>query len=108
MRSCLTPMSLRDFMRGRSLTEQIDTTTPAGTLTFHIFGAMAEFERSIIRERTRAGLDAARARGRNGGPHVPSPRRILRRPGRCWPIRPLVEQRAMCLGSIELIACHRR
>jgi len=51
----------------RSLTEQIDTTTPAGTLTFHIFGAMAEFERSIIRERTRAGLDAARARGKKGG-----------------------------------------
>jgi DNA invertase Pin-like site-specific DNA recombinase len=51
----------------RSLTEQIDTTTPAGKLTFHIFGAMAEFERSIIRERTRAGLDAARARGRKGG-----------------------------------------
>jgi DNA invertase Pin-like site-specific DNA recombinase len=51
----------------RSLTEQIDTTTPAGKLTFHIFGAMAEFERSIIRERTRAGLDAARARGRMGG-----------------------------------------
>src|SRR5882762_5361393 len=51
----------------RSLTEQIDTTTPAGKLTFHIFGAMAEFERSIIRERTRAGLDAARARGRTGG-----------------------------------------
>jgi DNA invertase Pin-like site-specific DNA recombinase len=51
----------------RSLTEQIDTTTAAGKLTFHIFGAMAEFERSIIRERTRAGLDAARARGRHGG-----------------------------------------
>jgi DNA invertase Pin-like site-specific DNA recombinase len=51
----------------RSLTEQIDTTTASGKLTFHIFGAMAEFERSIIRERTRAGLDAARARGRKGG-----------------------------------------
>jgi DNA invertase Pin-like site-specific DNA recombinase len=51
----------------RSLTEQIDTTTAPGRLIFHIFGAMAEFERSIIRERTRAGLDAARARGRKGG-----------------------------------------
>jgi DNA invertase Pin-like site-specific DNA recombinase len=50
-----------------SLTEQIDTTTAPGRLIFHIFGAMAEFERSIIRERTRAGLDAARARGRKGG-----------------------------------------
>lgn len=44
----------------RSLTEAIDTTTPGGRLVFHIFGALAEFERSIIRERTRAGLDAAR------------------------------------------------
>lgn len=51
----------------RSLTEAIDTTTPGGKLVFHIFGALAEFERSIIRERTRAGLDAAAARGRKGG-----------------------------------------
>lgn len=51
----------------RSLTEAIDTTTPGGKLVFHVFGALAEFERSIIRERTRAGLDAARARGRKGG-----------------------------------------
>ena len=51
----------------RSLTEQIDTTTPGGRLQFHIFGALAEFEREIIRERTRAGLAAARARGRLGG-----------------------------------------
>ena len=51
----------------RSLTEAIDTTTPGGKLVFHIFGALAEFERSIIRERTRAGLDAAAVRGRKGG-----------------------------------------
>lgn len=51
----------------RSLTEAIDTTTTGGKLVFHVFGALAEFERSIIRERTRAGLDAARARGRKGG-----------------------------------------
>lgn len=51
----------------RSLTESIDTTTSGGRLIFHIFGALAEFERSIIRERTQAGLDAARARGRVGG-----------------------------------------
>ena len=50
-----------------SLTEAIDTTTAGGKLIFHVFGALAEFERSIIRERTRAGLDAARARGKKGG-----------------------------------------
>jgi DNA invertase Pin-like site-specific DNA recombinase len=51
----------------RSLTENIDTTTSGGKLVFHIFGALAEFERDIIRERTTAGLEAARARGRFGG-----------------------------------------
>ncbi len=51
----------------RSLTESIDTTTSGGRLIFRIFGALAEFERTIIRERTRAGLAAARARGRTGG-----------------------------------------
>src|SRR4051812_30323764 len=50
-----------------SLTEAIDTTTSGGKLVFHIFGALAEFERNLIRERTKAGLDAARARGRKGG-----------------------------------------
>jgi DNA invertase Pin-like site-specific DNA recombinase len=53
----------------RSLTEQIDTTSTAGKLIFHVFGALAEFERELIRERTRAGLAAARARGRQGGRH---------------------------------------
>lgn len=51
----------------KSLTENIDTTTSGGKLIFHIFGALAEFERDIIRERTQAGLIAARARGRKGG-----------------------------------------
>ncbi|TVM12618.1 transposon DNA-invertase, partial [Oceanidesulfovibrio indonesiensis] len=51
----------------RSLQEAIDTTTPGGKLVFHIFSALAEFERNIIQERTRAGLEAARARGRKGG-----------------------------------------
>ncbi len=51
----------------RSLTEQLDTTTSGGKLIFHVFGALAEFERDLIRERTRAGLAAARARGRRGG-----------------------------------------
>ena len=51
----------------KSITEAIDTTTSGGKLIFHIFGALAEFERDIIRERTQAGLNAARARGRKGG-----------------------------------------
>jgi DNA invertase Pin-like site-specific DNA recombinase len=51
----------------KSLTENIDTTTPGGKLIFHVFGSLAEFERDLIRERTQAGLLAARARGRNGG-----------------------------------------
>ena len=51
----------------KSLTESIDTTTSGGKLIFHVFGALAEFERDLIRERTKAGLEAARARGRLGG-----------------------------------------
>jgi DNA invertase Pin-like site-specific DNA recombinase len=51
----------------RSVTEAIDTTSSGGRLVFHIFAALAEFERGIIRERTRAGLAAARAQGRRGG-----------------------------------------
>ena len=51
----------------RSVTESIDTTTPSGRLVFHLFGALAEFERELIRERVRAGVAAARARGRCGG-----------------------------------------
>ena len=51
----------------RSLTEAIDTTTPQGVLVFHMFSALAEFERALIRERTRAGLKAAKRMGRIGG-----------------------------------------
>src|SRR2546430_1928073 len=51
----------------QSITENIDTTTSGGKLVFHIFGALAEFERDIIKDRTKAGLQAARARGRFGG-----------------------------------------
>jgi len=51
----------------KSLMESMDTTTSGGKLVFHIFGALAEFEHNLIRERTSAGLAAARARGRNGG-----------------------------------------
>ena len=51
----------------RSLTEAIDTTTAGGKLVFHVFAALAEFERGVIRERTKAGLEAARERGKLGG-----------------------------------------
>ena len=51
----------------KSLTETLDAASAGGKLIFHIFGALAEFERAIIRERTRAGLQAAKARGRTGG-----------------------------------------
>ncbi len=55
----------------QSLQESIDTTTSGGRLVFHIFAALAEFERNLIQERTQAGLQAARARGRKGGrPHA--------------------------------------
>jgi DNA invertase Pin-like site-specific DNA recombinase len=50
-----------------SLQEDIDTSSPSGKLVFHIFGALSEFERDLLRERTKAGLDAARRRGRVGG-----------------------------------------
>ncbi|MBK8177016.1 MAG: recombinase family protein [Rhodospirillales bacterium] len=85
----------------RSITEAMDTTTSGGKLIFHIFGALAEFERGVIRERTRAGLDAARARGRTGGrPPALSPddlaaaKALLRDPGIT------VEQVARRLGVV--------
>src|SRR5216683_3050306 len=61
----------------KSITENIDTTTSGGKLIFHIFGALAEFERDIIKERTNAGLQAARARRRKGGrPKALSPKKV--------------------------------
>jgi DNA invertase Pin-like site-specific DNA recombinase len=65
----------------RSLQESLDTTTPGGKLIFHIFGALAEFERDLLRQRTQAGLAAARARGRTGGrpPSLTPTKRALAR-----------------------------
>jgi DNA invertase Pin-like site-specific DNA recombinase len=61
----------------KSLTENIDTTTSGGKLVFHIFGALAEFEREIIRERTQAGLASARSRGKVGGrPKALTPKEV--------------------------------
>jgi DNA invertase Pin-like site-specific DNA recombinase len=61
--------SMRDWLVSgfQSITEKIETGSAAGKLVFHVFAALAEFERNLIRERTKAGLDAARARGRKGG-----------------------------------------
>jgi DNA invertase Pin-like site-specific DNA recombinase len=60
-----------------SLRESLDTTTPGGKLVFHLFGALAEFERDLLRERTAAGLAAVRARGRKGGrPPVMTPQKL--------------------------------
>ena len=63
----------------KSLHESIDTASSSGKLIFHLFGALAEFERNLIKERTLAGLQAARARGRKGGrpPSLDSEKRIL-------------------------------
>ena len=62
-----------------SLQESIDTSTAAGELIFHLFGALAQFEHNLIRERTRAGLQAARARGRKGGRRRQVDERMLAR-----------------------------
>jgi DNA invertase Pin-like site-specific DNA recombinase len=76
---------LIDILRGlqargidfKCLNQQIDTTTPTGKLIFHVSGAFAEFERDLIRERTLAGLRAARARGRVGGrPKALDPKKV--------------------------------
>jgi len=61
----------------RSLTESIDTTTATGRLVLHLFGALGEFERDLLKERTAAGLEAAAARGRRGGrPTVMTPAKV--------------------------------
>lgn len=77
-----------------SLTESIDTTTAGGMLIFHIFGALAEFERALIRERTHAGLEAARARGHKGG----RPRKI--RNGRIERIRQMYADKSIPIMEI--------
>jgi DNA invertase Pin-like site-specific DNA recombinase len=80
----------------KSLTENIDTTTSGGKLIFHIFGALAEFERDIIKERTNAGLTAARARGRQGG----RPRSSLSNAGKLQLARQMYENKRMSVGDI--------
>jgi len=80
----------------KSLTEQIDTTTSGGKLIFHIFGALAEFERDIIRERTNAGLTAARARGRKGG----RPRSSLSSDSKLQMARQMYENKTILVSDI--------
>jgi DNA invertase Pin-like site-specific DNA recombinase len=78
----------------KSLTEHMDTTTPGGVLIFNVFAAMAQFERDLIRERTNAGLQAARARGHVGGrPSKLSERQRAR-------IRELYQGRALTVQEI--------
>jgi len=80
----------------RSITEKIDTTTSGGKLVFHIFGALAEFERDLIRERTLAGLRAARARGKVGG----RPRASLSDPKKIQLARSLLSDRNYSVTEI--------
>jgi DNA invertase Pin-like site-specific DNA recombinase len=92
-----TIRDLQDHGMGfQSLQEQIDTTTSGGKLIFHVFGALAEFERDLIRERTHAGLAAARARGRLfGRPKVLSPQQVKQ-------LRSLAQDERITVGEI----CH--
>lgn len=86
----------------RSLTEQIDTTTPGGRLLFHLMGALAEFERDLIRERTHAGLAAARAKGRRGG------RPTVMTPGKLRVAKEMLEAGHLTLEEIaEVLGVHR-
>ena len=78
----------------RSLTETIDTTTPGGVLVFNIFASLAQFERDLIRERTSAGLQAARARGRHGGRPTKLNERQVRE------VRRLYDSRTVTVGQL--------
>ena len=88
-----------------SLTEAIDTTTPGGMLTFHVFGAIAQFERALIRERTTAGLAEARRRGRKGGrppamrPHDVAAARALMREG-SLPVRDIARRMGVSVATL--------
>jgi len=84
----------REGIGFQSLQEAINTTTPGGKLVYHIFGALAEFERNLIRERTKAGLEAARARGRKGGRP-----KALDANQRAWAVK-LYEQRKHTVDEI--------
>jgi len=89
----------------KSLTENIDTTTAGGKLIFHIFGSLAEFERNLIRERTMAGLSAARARGIKGGRKnklTPEKVELLKKmyADKTIPIKQIMETFGICKTSL--------
>ncbi len=81
----------------RSLREDIDTTTAGGRLIFHVFGALAEFEAALIRERTNAGLAAARARGRRGG------RKPVMTPGKLTAARHMLADREQTVEEVAQV-----
>lgn len=92
-----------------SLTEKIDTGSATGKLVFHVFAALAEFERNLIRERTQAGLMAARARGRNGGrpkklntQHEKEIRRLMDDPD--IPVKQIAERYGVSRATIYKVA----
>lgn len=92
-----------------SLTEKIDTSSATGKLVFHVFAALAEFERNLIRERTQAGLIAARARGRNGGrpkklntQHEKEIRRLMDDPD--IPVKQIAERYGVSRATIYKVA----
>ena len=98
--------AIRDRGAGfRSLAEDIDTTTPAGRLVFHVFASIAQFERERISERTREGLDAARRRGRVGGrpPALSGAQRVEVRRMRDEELRPLPEIAQIFRVSVKTI-----
>lgn len=100
-----------------SITDHIETSTPSGKLMFHIFGALAEFERNLIRERTTAGLKVARARGKLGGRkkkltkhQVEMAKTLLDKPDNTLSVQEVAEQfnvsRATLFRELSLLKSH--
>lgn len=89
----------------RSLAEDIDTTTPAGRLVFHVFASIAQFERERISERTKEGLEAARRRGRVGGrpPALSAAQKVEVRRMRDQELRPLPEIANLFRVSVKTV-----
>ena len=90
----------------KSLQENIDTTTSGGKLVFHIFGALAEFEREIIKERTQAGLQSARSRGKVGGrPKALTAKEVQMLRNMAWP---LIDPWRFLISAKPLVLAGRR